>query len=168
MTKYMERIAAGLNVVGAAGLLTMLVVTTADVVMSKVFNWPFPGATEIVTSVMPICVFAFLLSTQIQKRHITIDMVLNRLKGRSQALLKLGAIGVGVFLFGYLTRLTTPLAIYSYTIGEHTGGNVAVPIYPAKIIIPIATGLVTIQLLIQASRAIRELLSDRNPQGDKV
>jgi TRAP-type mannitol/chloroaromatic compound transport system permease small subunit len=158
-SKVMERIAAASNVIGAIALLIMLVVTVADVIMSRIFNSPFPGATEIITSVMPISVFAFLLSTQIKSRHIHIDIVLNRLGTKARTLLKMAGQGVGVFLFGLLTKLTVPMAIYSYQITEHTGGSIAVPMYPAKIMIPIATGLITIQLVIELIKSLRVLLS---------
>ncbi|MBT3258238.1 MAG: TRAP transporter small permease subunit [Deltaproteobacteria bacterium] len=157
-SKVMQRIAAVSNVIGAIALLIMLVVTVADVIMSRIFNSPFPGATEIITSVMPISVFAFLLSTQIKSRHINIDMVLNRLGTKARTLLKMAGQGVGIFLFGLLTKLTVPMAIYSYQITEHTGGSVAVPMYPAKIMIPIATGLITIQLVIELIKSLRVLL----------
>jgi TRAP-type mannitol/chloroaromatic compound transport system permease small subunit len=148
----------------AAALLTMLVVTVADVIMNKIFNSPFPGATEVITSVMPISVFAFLLSTQLKKRQISIDMLLDRMGPKLKQLLIITGQIVGIFLFGLLTKLNVPLAIYSYEIGEHTGGNVAVPMYPAKIIIPIATGLITIQLIIQLIKSLRALLnSGKNP-----
>jgi hypothetical protein len=52
-------------------LLLILVTTIADVFADKVLGTPFPGATELVMSVMPISVCAFLLSVQIQKRHIS-------------------------------------------------------------------------------------------------
>ena len=154
----MSRLAGVLSVVGALAILIILVVTVADVVMNKIFNSPFPGATEIITSMMPITVFGFLLSTQIKKRHITIDAVTVRLTEKWQTVVKSLGLGIGVYLFGLLTYLNIPMAIHSFKIGDHTGGTIAVPLYPAKIIIPIATGLVAIQLLIELSRSVRTLL----------
>ncbi len=154
----MSRLAGILSAIGALAILIILVVTVADVVMNKIFNSPFPGATEIITSMMPISVFGFLLSTQIKKRHITIDAVTVRLTANWQTFVKSLGLGIGVYLFGLLTYLNIPMAIHSFKIGDHTGGTIAVPLYPAKIIIPIATGLVAIQLLIELSRSVRTLL----------
>lgn len=163
--KVMQRIAAGCNVIGAGALLIMLMVTVADVIMNKIFNAPFPGATEITTSAMPISVFAFLLSTQLKSRQIRIDMVLNRLGTKGRTLLLIAGQSIGIFLFGLLTKLNVPLAIYSYEIGEHTGGSVAVPIYPAKIMIPIATGLITILLVFELIKSLRVLLGRDGDDG---
>ena len=138
--------------VGAIAILTILVVTVADVIMSKIFGVPFPGATEVITTVMPISVFAFLLTTQMRSRHIRIDMLLERIGKKWQHVMTAFSLGIGIYLFGLLTYLTVPLAIYSVHIGEHTGGSIGIPIYPAKIIIPIATGIMTIQLLIELYR----------------
>jgi len=166
--KIMGRIAWGSNIIGAMAILTMLVVTTADVLMNKVFNWPFPGTTEVVTSVMPISVFAFLLGAQIQKRHISIDVVVSQVGSRARTGLSFLALSIGIFLFGLLTWLNVPLAIHSVAIGEHTGGNVAVPMYPAKIMIPLATGLITIQFLWEMVKGFRKLLSDTDSETNPI
>jgi TRAP-type mannitol/chloroaromatic compound transport system permease small subunit len=123
---------------------------------------PFPGATELVMSIMPISVCAFLLSLQIKKRHIVIDIMVNMLGPKARVFLQLLTPPCGIFLFGLLTWLSVPLAIHSVRIGEHTGGNVGVPMYPAKVMIPIATGLVTIQLIIELVRILRDW---RKPQA---
>jgi TRAP-type mannitol/chloroaromatic compound transport system permease small subunit len=152
--KIMDRIAWGMSIIGAFVLLLMLVVTIADVVADKLLKLPFPGSTELVMSIMPISVCAFLLSLQIKKRHIVIDLVVNRLNPKARVFLQLLTQPCGLFLFGLLTWLTIPMAIHSIKIGEHTGGNVGVPMYPAKVMIPIATGLVTIQLIIEFVRTL--------------
>jgi TRAP-type mannitol/chloroaromatic compound transport system permease small subunit len=158
----MDRIAWGLSVIGALVLLLMLVVTVADVVADKLLQLPFPGATELIMSIMPISVCAFLLSVQIKKRHIVIDIMVNMLGPKARVFLQLLTPPCGIFLFGLLTWLSIPLAIHSVRIGEHTGGNVGVPMYPAKVMIPIATGLVTVQLIIELVRILRDW---RKPQA---
>jgi TRAP-type C4-dicarboxylate transport system permease small subunit len=147
----MDRIAWGLSVIGAFVLLLMLVVTIADVVADKLLQLPFPGATELIMSIMPISVCAFLLSVQVKKRHIVIDLLVNRLSPKARVVLQLLTQPCGLFLFGLLTWLTVPMAIHSVKIGEHTGGNVGVPI---------ATGLVAIQLVIELVRTLGQL---KNP-----
>lgn len=166
--RIMAAIAKAFNIVGAVALLIMLVITVADVIMSKLFDWPFPGATEVVTSVMPISVFAFLLTTQMENRQISIDMVVGRLGFRARTAMKFLGQGIGIYLFGLLTWLNVPMALYSIKIGEHTGGTVAVPMYPAKVIIPLACGLITIQLLIQFVRGLRAVATGRDPQAASI
>jgi TRAP-type C4-dicarboxylate transport system permease small subunit len=161
--RIMDRIASVMSILGALILLLMLVTTIADVVADKVLRSPFPGATELVMSIMPISVCAFLLSVQIKKRHIVIDVLINRLGPGAARILQLLIQPCGIFLFGLLTWLTIPMAIHSVKIAEHTGGNVGVPMYPAKVMIPIATGLVTIQLLLELVRMLRDL---KNPPAE--
>jgi TRAP-type mannitol/chloroaromatic compound transport system permease small subunit len=155
--KIMDRIAWCLSIIGVFVLLLMLVMTIADVVADKVLKLPFPGATELIMSIMPISVCAFLLSVQIKKRHIVIDLLVSRLSPKARVVLQLLTQPCGLFLFGLLTWLTIPMAIHSVRIGEHTGGNVGVPMYPAKVMIPIATGLVAIQMAIELVRTIGHL-----------
>ncbi|MGE5255904.1 MAG: TRAP transporter small permease subunit [Hyphomicrobiales bacterium] len=161
--RIMDRIALGLSILGALVLLIMLVVTIADVIADKVVGIPFPGATELIMSIMPISVCAFLLSVQIKKRHIVIDLLVNRLNPKARVVLQLMTQPCGVFLFGLLTWLTIPMAVHSVKIAEHTGGNVGVPMYPAKVMIPVATGLVTIQLILELVRTLKVL---KNPPAE--
>lgn len=155
--KIMDRIAWVLSIIGAFVLFLILGVTIADVIADKLIKLPFPGSTELVMSIMPISVCAFLLSVQIKKRHIVIDIMVNMLRPKARVYLQLFTPFCGIFLFGLLTWLSIPLAIHSVRIGEHTGGNVGVPMYPAKVMIPIATGLVTVQLIIELIRILRDL-----------
>lgn len=161
--RVMDRIGLGVSIIGSLVLLLMLITTIADVIADKVLGSPFPGATEVVMSIMPISVCAFLLSVQIKKRHITIDILINRLGPKAKRVLQLLIQPCGIFLFGLLTWLTIPMAIHSVRIAEHTGGNVGVPMYPAKVMIPIATGLVTIQLVLESIRMLRDL---KNPPAE--
>ena len=161
--RIMDRIALGLSILGALVLLIMLVVTIADVIADQVLGSPFPGATELIMSIMPISVCAFLLSVQIKKRHIVIDLLVNRLNPKARVVLQLLTQPCGVFLFGLLTWLTIPMAVHSVKIAEHTGGNVGVPMYPAKVMIPVATGLVTIQLILELVRTLKIV---KNPPAE--
>ena len=164
--KVMNSLSSIFTVIGSAGILIIFVETVSDVIMNKIFNSPFPGATEIITSAMPISVFGFLLAAQIKKRHITIDVIVSRLSGKWQIVLRFLAQGIGVYLLGLLTYLNIPLAIYAYRIGDHTGGNVPIPLYPAKIIIPLATGLIAIQLFIELCKGVYTVFL--RPGADRV
>ena len=158
LDKTMRGVAKALNVLGSISIILMLVVTTLDVIMNKLFNSPFPGATELITSIMPISVFGFLLSTQIEDRHISIDILVTRMSDKYQLIFKIFACASGLFIFVLIFWLTTPLALKSIRMGEHTGGNIPIPMYPAKIVITLACGFVSIQLLIQLVKYIANLI----------
>ena len=160
--KIMKGAAKALNVLGSISIILMLIVTTLDVIMNKLFNSPFPGATELITSIMPISVFGFLLSTQIEERHISIDILVSRLSGKYQLFFKIFASASGLFIFALIFWLTTPLALKSIRMGEHTGGNIPIPMYPAKIVITLACGFVSVQLLRQLIKCIAELIKKRS------
>jgi len=164
--KFLSPVAGLFKVIGALAVLIILVVTVADVIMNKIFGLPFPGATEVIIAVMPISVFAYLFLVQRNGRHITIEVITGRFRDRWKIILKFLAQGIGIYLFGLLTYLNVPMAIYSVRIGEHTGGNVAVPLYPAKVVIPLATGMVTLQLLIELGKSAWDLYSRYRTEAD--
>ena len=147
--KLLKFISNRLDDLGSIALLIILLTTTADAIMNNVFGSPFAGGTEIVSSIMPICVFSFLLSTTIKKRHIWIGLLVEKLSFKLQLLARVIVLSILIFLFGLLSYLSLPVVFYSCEIGECTGGTLPVPIWPAKVVILISVILVTVQYVIE-------------------
>jgi len=67
------------NWVALAGLTVMLGLITVDIVGTKIFKQPIPGAMDL-TSLLGLVVIAFSVAqTQVMNRHITVDFLTLRL-----------------------------------------------------------------------------------------
>jgi TRAP-type transport system small permease protein len=70
--------------VGAVLLLCTFLVTLIDVIGSDLFDLPVLGSTEIIGLLQGVVIAAAIAMTQILKRHISIDILVDRLPKRTQ------------------------------------------------------------------------------------
>jgi TRAP-type C4-dicarboxylate transport system permease small subunit len=70
-----DRIASVQLKVAMLALLTMGVVTVADVFLKYVFNRPIMGAYDLVESFLPVVIFYGLPATLLRRQNILIDLI---------------------------------------------------------------------------------------------
>lgn len=70
--------------ISAVMLGCMMMLTVVDVFMRYVFNAPLTGATEISELMMVIVVFPALAWISLERSHIKVDLLLNKLPRRTQ------------------------------------------------------------------------------------
>ena len=141
---------------GILSVVVMMVLGASEVILSVTMNFRIPGAKEMLALLMVITVFSFLPYAFHSKQMVAID-ILASLYGKSLKRLYEMACGVvGLVVFIPVTFLTFPAAWRSLKILEYTGGSLAVPIYPARIIIPLSSTFLCIQLILAGLKAIQE------------
>ena len=147
------------SVIGGIAVFLMMFVGTFDVIACTFFNKPLPGAKEMIQVLMPISVFGFLMYAQLMRRHVEVDILKGRCSRRVIGILNIVAYTVGLFVFVPMTLLTAEGAWHSIIIREYTAGSLGFPMYPARIAIPIATGLLCLQLILDFMLELKNLLS---------
>ena len=70
--------------IGAGIIAVMMLLTVTDVVGRRVFNQSVSGAYELSELMLIIVVFFSMVHCQFLKGHITIDLVVTRLRPRTQ------------------------------------------------------------------------------------
>jgi len=77
LQRYLDRIGAWFSGLALTALTVMLIIVAADIVGSKVFSTPVPGAMDLV-SFLGVMVIGFAMPQSYMKgRHIRIDFVTN-------------------------------------------------------------------------------------------
>ena len=151
-TTLLERLALAVLLVGGAGMLTAMFLGTGDVVGTQFFGLPVPGAKEITESTMVLIVFGALAYAQIRRAHIRVELVYTHTSGRVQAMMDVVADLAAIVFFAILAWQCTIEAMISWRIGELADGLLRFPLYPARWILVIGTGLLIAQLLIDLAR----------------
>ena len=157
----LERLALAVLLVGGTGMLTAMFLGTGDVVGTQFFGWPVPGAKEITESTMVLIVFGALAYAQIRRAHIRVELVYTHMSGRVQAAMDVVADLAGIVFFAILTWQCTEGAMLSWRIGEAADGLLRFPLYPARWILVIGTGLLIAQLLVDLGRDLGRVGSGR-------
>jgi TRAP-type C4-dicarboxylate transport system permease small subunit len=127
--KFNHRLSTWFEWIGLAGILLMATITCIDVVGSKVFHWRLFGAIDLVM-LSQIVAIAFATSmTLILGRHIKVDLFINRLPKRAQAVIDIIAFLLGLGLFIFIIRQIYILGYTFQTSGEYSA-SAYIPYYP--------------------------------------
>ncbi len=160
-TTVLERLALAVLLVGGVGMLAAMFLGTADVVGTQFFGLPVPGAKEITESTMVLIVFGALAYAQIRRAHIRVELVYTHMSGRVQAMMDVAAYLAAMVFFGFLVWQCTDGAMLSWRIGEAADGLLRFPLYPARWILVIGTGLLIAQLALDLRRDLGRIASGR-------
>lgn len=152
-----ERIALAVLMIGGAGMLAAMFLGTADVVGTQFLDTPVPGALELTESTMTLIVFGALAYAQIRRAHIRVELLYTRLGRRGRLCLDILAHLAAVIFFTLLLWQGIGEAMFSWSIDEATVGLIRFPLYPARWILVLGTGLLLVQLVLDVILDIRQL-----------
>ena len=158
ISRVLEKLAFAVLCVGGVGVLLSMFLGTADVVGTQMLGQPVPGAREITESTMVLIVFGALTYGQIRRSHIRVELLYTRLPPRGKAMLDILADAAGLLFFGLLLWQAINEAEFSMQIGEATDGLIRFPLYPARIILAVGTGLMIVRLVLDVLVDARHLI----------
>jgi len=115
--------------VGAAALLTMMVVTCLDVMGAKMFLLPVPGSIDIVMLAQVVAVSFGTASALILGRHVTVEFFVILLPERVQAAVEVVVNLLGIFFFALVVWRLSVYGYYMQT-GEEVSPTARIPLYP--------------------------------------
>jgi TRAP-type transport system small permease protein len=156
--RFLRRLSAA---AGWLALGLMALIGAADVVGTAFFNRPIAGAFELAKQGLVVVVFFGLLHTQMRQRHIVIDILTERLQGKTVGFLAALSLTATTVAIGLIAVQTWPLFQASWRIRESAPGLLDFPIWPAKALICIAALSATVIALVQTGTAWRRALSLR-------
>ncbi|MCB5945905.1 TRAP transporter small permease [Acidocella sp. KAb 2-4] len=75
-----------LSFIVAASILGVVIVTVLNVVMRNVFGKPLIGSDDIIQLILPVLIFAALPLVTANESHFSVNILVDRLKGRVRSL----------------------------------------------------------------------------------
>ncbi|MBN2687197.1 MAG: TRAP transporter small permease [Deltaproteobacteria bacterium] len=156
---YVERfiytLANRFNWIAAAAVVVIMLLTTADVVL-RLFRHPIPGTYEIVGFMGTVIISFSLAYTSIQKGHIAVDFIVQKLPRKSQ--LTISAVNdlMGSILFGIIAWQSIAYAI-DLKQSHEVSLTIQIPIYPFALGIAIGCGLLCLVLLAELITSIKRI-----------
>lgn len=161
----LDRATALLSVLGTIGILSIMVLITADVAGRFVFGRPIAGVPEIVAMSILMIVFLQLANTLAQGKLTRSDALLHYLEHRQPRAARLvdaAMHAAGALLIGILITAFYPLFLRSYGRGETVGtvGQFIAPIWPVYLVVLVGSVLLflvfvqrTLSLAVLSARA---------------
>lgn len=131
------------------GIALLMLPTVADVTYRKLVGPSLPGALEI--SEIGVVFIAYLAMAAALHRgaHISTPILTDRLRPGTAHVARLVGMVVVWGLLALMVWGSAAIALESFSVREFRFGLVEVPIWPAKMIVPIGLFLMLVELTIQ-------------------
>jgi TRAP-type transport system small permease protein len=143
---YIDKIAF---VLVGISLLSLMLLGVTDILLTELFHIPIPGALEISESLLVSCVFMPLAWVQSRQRHIGMNFLRMHLGPKMRHVLDLFVGLCSLAFYCLLAWQGWLLAFRSLASREYAAGLLAIPLYPAKIVLAIGISLMVIELIKQ-------------------
>lgn len=134
--------------VGVGVLVALMFLTFADVFMRYVFNKPIQGSYELTEYMMAFVVGFGLAYCAVKKGHISIELAVQHLPQRAQAVIDAVTSFISLGLFSLITWQYILHVPTTYESGR-VSVILYVPLYPFVTVILLASLVLTLVLLVQ-------------------
>lgn len=153
LTKGIVRLSAGLNVLSAAAVVFIMLLTCADVVL-RAFDRPIPGTYELVGYFGAVIVAFALAQTSVERGHIAVELFLNRLPRRAQALIE-GAGGMAATALFFVLAWQSQLYARDLMESGDVSLTLGIPTWPFVICLTFGCVTMAVALLVDAVRQLK-------------
>ena len=146
-----ERVLALCSGLAVFGLMVLAVVSVSG---RNFFNAPVPGYVDYIEQAMPLIAFMGVAYTQRDGGHIRMDMLVGALKGRLLYAVELITTLLILILMVLLVWGTWAHFQRSFDFGSpmwsrDSSMDIALPIWPAKLLAPVAFSVLSVRLALQ-------------------
>jgi len=142
-----------INYLAGAAVVAMMLLTCVDIVM-RFFGKPLPGVYDLVGFLGVVSVSFALAYTSVQRGHVAVDILMERLPQRAQfRLLSIGNMASAAF-FLFLTWQSFLYAMELFDSGE-VSMTVGMPIHPFVFGMSAGCGLLSLVLIMDAVLFLR-------------
>ncbi len=148
-----------LNEISGYVLFFMMLLITVDVTGRYVFSSPIPGTLEFTEFLIVFVVFFSMAYVQLTKRHICVELMTQRLPGKVADGLAVVVLVIAAVFFVLMAWQSWHAGLSALEYREASDGLVQIPVYPPKLAIPFGAVLIAIQLLRDARKRYRSLIT---------
>lgn len=143
------------NAVGMVTLAAMMLLTAFDVILRKTINAPILGSYELIQFMMAITVSFGLAYCGLEKGHVTVDLIENRLSKRTRGILGIITGFLGLVIAALITWQTCVYVMRQ--VSTKVVSNVLlIPMYPFVGLVAFGIALYTVVLVIHLLEYIQE------------
>jgi len=163
--RWLSPIESGLNIVGAALIVFMMLFTMTEVVGRYLFNRPIKGHVEIVEMVMAGVVFLGIAFTEKMGGHVRMELFVVRvLKGRLRLIVESFTLLLGLFIFAIILVYSLEVSVlYSIKMGDTTP-LLLWPVWPSKLFIPVGSFVLCLRLVIEIIQHVSQAVVGVEPR----
>lgn len=143
--------------IAAFSLLSMMLLTVIDVSGRYFFKLPVNGAWEII-GLLLVCVGSWgLAHCQVEKEHIRVSFLLERLPQKMQIPFRVLAYLTGITSFSVLSANALKVAIRYITTQGNMTDTLHIPYFPFMLIMAFGAAMLVLVLILDLVRSLMEV-----------
>lgn len=147
--QVLDKVSNWLCVGACAAIAVMMILMVADAFSRKLVG-SIPGGYNTAVGLLTFVLFLPQGYAQMKRQHIVVDLIVERLSAKTQAVLRgIGAV-MGISVFAVLTWAGALKAWEATLAGEEWMGAMYYPAWPFRWTIPLGLGVLTLQLIVTA------------------
>jgi TRAP-type C4-dicarboxylate transport system permease small subunit len=148
LNRGLTLVSRGFNSLAGTAVVAMMLLTCADVIL-RLFRRPVPGTYEIIGFLGTVAISFSLAYTSLEKGHIAVELLLEKLPRRVQAGVESVTSLIGAALFALMTWQSMAYAADLKQSGE-VSVTLTMPIYPFIYGIAAGSALLCLVLLVES------------------
>ena len=157
------RLESGFALISGIAVFSLILLAVVSVSGRNFFNAPLPGYVDWIEQIMPIIAFLGIAYIQRLGGHIRMDLFIGMAKGRTLWATELATtllilLLMLVMVYGSFTHFQRSFDFNAPMWSRDSSMDIALPLWPAKLLAPIAFSLLCLRLSIQVwayGRALR-------------
>lgn len=164
MAKILRWLSEAMVALSAIAIILMLVLVVADVLGRAIFNTAIPGIDTVVASYLMVAtIFLPLALLQILDENIAVDVLRDHVPNFMKDIFDAIANLLAVVFYVLLGWIYFEVAIESFHIKEYVTGTWDVPIWPARVFMPLGLGLGAVVALMRLYLSLAALVTGTPP-----
>lgn len=142
------------NLFAAFAILLLMLLGVAQIGLRTIFNAPISGYIDMVELSMASMAFMGAAYTQRLGAHIRMELLIGKVQGRKLWAMEIFGTLVALGIIGILVWFSAHHFWRAYTLGDTTM-DAELPVWPSKLLVPIAFTLWFMRLFIQLMGSVR-------------
>jgi TRAP-type C4-dicarboxylate transport system permease small subunit len=156
----LERIFA---LVSGLAVFSLMFLAAYSVTGRKFFNQPLSGYVDYIEAAMPVIAFMGVSYVQRFGGHIRMDMIIGKMRGRLLWAMELFTIilmllVIAALIWGSWAHFDRSFDLTKPMWSRDSSIDIGIPMWPSKLLIPVAFGLLSVRLSLQAIGYARALV----------
>jgi len=144
-----------LALISGLAVFSLMVLAVVSVGGRNAFNAPLPGYVDWIEQAMPLIAFMGVSYVQRDGGHIRMDIVIGRLGGRALWLAELLSVLLILVLmvalvWGSWAHFQRSFDFVAPLWSRDSSIDIGIPIWPAKLLVPVAFSVLSLRLVLQA------------------
>ena len=155
LDRALFRLETALAVLAGLAVLGLMVLAVLQVGGRNIVGTPLPGYVDWIEQAMPLIALMGVAYTQRLGGHVRMDIVVGALGGRAlwlfELLTTLLVLALAIFLiWGSWSHFGRSFDAGAPLFSRDSSMDIGLPIWPAKLVVPVALGVVALRLTLQA------------------